>query len=158
MGRSPFQVLVFPYVYKGDELLFAIFQRGKEGYWQGIAGGGEDKETPLQTAKRESWEEAGISSECKFVTLDSLSTLPVEHVVGEFLWGEDTYVIPEYSFGAEMSERYLQISKEHSQYKWVNYEEALKLLKWDSNKSALWELNKRIRKEQEPKALRDGER
>jgi dATP pyrophosphohydrolase len=144
MGRSPFQVLVLPYLQEGDEVLFAVFQRGKEGYWQGIAGGGEEGETPLAAAKRESWEEARISSESKYFSLDSLATIPVEHVVGQFLWGEDKYVIPEYSFGVEISNRHLQISKEHTQYMWVNYEEALKLLKWDSNKSAIWELNKRL--------------
>jgi dATP pyrophosphohydrolase len=35
----------------------------------------------------------------------------------------------------------VNISKEHIEYKWVNYEEAVKMLKWDSNKNALWELN-----------------
>jgi dihydroneopterin triphosphate diphosphatase len=146
MGRSPFQVLIFPYLHNGDEILFAIFQRGKEAHWQGIAGGGEDSETPLQAAKRESWEEAGIPSECKFVSLDSLTTIPVQHVVGGFLWGEDKYVIPEYSFGVELHERHLQLSHEHSQYNWVNYEAASRMLKWDSNKNAIWELNKRISK------------
>ncbi|CAM4465104.1 NUDIX hydrolase [Paenibacillus typhae] len=144
MGRSPFQVLIIPYLNNGDEILFALFQRGKEGYWQGIAGGGEDTETPLQAAKRESWEEAGISSERRFVSLDSLTTIPVEHVVGSFMWGEDKYVIPEYSFGVELHVQHLKLSHEHSQYLWVNYDEASKMLKWDSNKNAIWELNKRI--------------
>lgn len=147
MGRSPFQVLIIPYFDNGDEILFALFQRGKEGYWQGIAGGGEDAETPLQAAKRESWEEAGISSERRFVSLDSLITIPVEHVVGSFMWGEEKYVIPEYSFGVELHVQHLKLSQEHSQYLWVNYDEASKMLKWDSNKNAIWELNKRISNE-----------
>lgn len=145
MGRSPFQVLVFPYLYMGNEILFAIFKRKTAGYWQGIAGGGEDNETPLQGAKRESLEEAGISSEFKFISLDSITTMPVEHVVGEFLWGENKYVIPEYSFGVEVPEMDIELSNEHSEFKWVHYEEAMKMLKWDSNKNAVWELNKRLK-------------
>lgn len=27
---------------------------------------------------------------------------------------------------------------------WLNYEEAIKKLKWDSNKNALWELNYKL--------------
>lgn len=30
-------------------------------------------------------------------------------------------------------------------YRWVRYDEALTLLKWDSNKNALWELDYRLR-------------
>lgn len=144
MGRSPFQVLVFPYKFEGDTILFGIFKRTTGGYWQGISGGGEDNETPLQAAKRESWEEAGILSEFKYISLDSIITIPVEHVVGEFYWGEDRYVIPEYSFGVEVNEMCIELSNEHSDFIWVNYEEATKMLKWDSNKNAIWELNKRI--------------
>jgi len=33
---------------------------------------------------------------------------------------------------------------EHSEFKWLNYHEAIELLKWDSNKVALWELYKRL--------------
>ncbi|HFJ9286950.1 TPA: NUDIX pyrophosphatase, partial [Bacillus toyonensis] len=36
---------------------------------------------------------------------------------------------------------------EHFNYKWLCFEEAVTLLKWDSNKTALWELNKRLLKQ-----------
>ncbi|MGG1610308.1 NUDIX pyrophosphatase, partial [Bacillus wiedmannii] len=35
----------------------------------------------------------------------------------------------------------------HFKYKWLCFEEAVMLLKWDSNKTALWELNNRLLKE-----------
>lgn len=38
----------------------------------------------------------------------------------------------------------ISLSKEHFNYKWLCFEEAVTLLKWDSNKTALWELNKRL--------------
>ncbi len=37
------------------------------------------------------------------------------------------------------------LSKEHSEYKWVSIKEAQTILCWDSNKTALWELEERIK-------------
>lgn len=88
------------------------------------------------------YEESGLNGE--LITLDSVTSLPVEHVVGKFLWGDDVYVIPEYSFGLEVINEELTLSKEHSAYKWAGYDEAMDKLKWDSNRTALWELNKRL--------------
>jgi ADP-ribose pyrophosphatase YjhB (NUDIX family) len=39
-------------------VLYAVFKRTDGGCWQGIAGGGEKGETPLQAAQREALEEA----------------------------------------------------------------------------------------------------
>lgn len=142
--RAPFQVLVLPYRITGSNIEYAILKRVDLHYWQGIAGGGEDEETPLEAARREVFEEAGLTETCKMMTLDSITSLPVEHVTGDFLWGEDVYVIKEYSFGVEFSDQELKLSREHSAFKWVSYEEAMKELKWDSNLTALWELHKRL--------------
>ncbi|WP_394530916.1 NUDIX hydrolase [Priestia aryabhattai] len=145
--RAPYQVLVFPYIINKDLIEFAIFKRSDLDYWQGIAGGGEDKETPIQSAKRELFEETGIVDSVLFMKLDSISSLTVEAVVGGFLWGEDVYVLKEYCFGAQVCNKDIILSKEHLHYKWLPFEEAMKHLKWDSNKTALWELNKRILKQ-----------
>jgi dATP pyrophosphohydrolase len=40
----------------------------------------------------------------------------------------------------------IAISREPTAYRWLSYEEAVKLLRWDSNKTALWELNERLRR------------
>ncbi|MGU3370284.1 NUDIX pyrophosphatase, partial [Bacillus mycoides] len=96
--------------------------------------------------KREAFEEAGIIRECPYIKLDSVSSLPVEDVVGEFLGGEDVYVIKEFSFGVKVPTKNIKLSKEHFKYKWLCFEEAVTLLKWDSNKTALRELNKRLLK------------
>lgn len=37
------------------------------------------------------------------------------------------------------------LSSEHKEYRWVEYDEAMRLLKYDSNKTALWELNERLK-------------
>jgi len=40
----------------------------------------------------------------------------------------------------------IAISPEHTSYRWLSYDEAARLLRWDSNKTALWELNERLRR------------
>jgi dATP pyrophosphohydrolase len=52
-------VLVFPYRVAPDRTIeVAVFQRANGGYWQGIAGGGDEGETPERAARREASEEA----------------------------------------------------------------------------------------------------
>lgn len=146
MPRAPFQVLVLPYRKLADgRILFAVLRRNSKtgGYWQGIAGGGEDNETPLDAAKREAAEEAGISPMSCFLLLESKVTIPVVNVCG-FKWGRETLVIPEFAFGVEVEDQEIVLSKEHSEFKWLPFEYAYKELYWDSNKNALWELNHRL--------------
>ena len=55
MSRAPFQVLALPYRITSDSvILYALFKREPStgSYWQGIAGGGENSESPLEAAKR----------------------------------------------------------------------------------------------------------
>lgn len=51
--RAPYQVLIFPYIKTTDSIQYAIFNRSDYSYWQGIAGGGEVGEIPIESAKRE---------------------------------------------------------------------------------------------------------
>ena len=148
MSRAPFQVLVLPYRITPDNTFhYALFRRGSStgGYWQGIAGGGENSESPLESAKRETQEEAGIHPNNEFIKLDSFAMVPVVNVCG-FRWGSDVLVIPEYCFGVKVEQARLQISHEHSEFKWLDYSRAMEILHWDSNKCALWELNFRVRR------------
>lgn len=146
MGRAPFQILVLPYrIVSDDNIEYAILKRSDDGYWQGIAGGGEDDEMPLETARREASEEGGIASDNKFVRLDSMATIPVEDISG-MIWGEDILVVPEYCFAVKVEMDNLKLSTEHTEYRWLKYDEARALLHWDSNKIALLELNHRLMK------------
>ena len=61
--RAPYQILVIPYkVIQGDPL-FCVFRRSDCGQWQFVAGGGEDNEMPIEAAKREIFEETGITAD-----------------------------------------------------------------------------------------------
>ena len=144
--RQPKQVLVFPYKKNSDgNYLYAIFCRvGSAERWQGIAGGVEEGETLLEAARREAKEEANISLDAKVIPLESVSTMPVVNVTKNFLWGNDVLLIYEYAFGVDATNEEMKLSKEHTKMEWLTYDEALKKLKWDSNKNALWELNYRL--------------
>ncbi|MGB3341210.1 MAG: NUDIX domain-containing protein [bacterium] len=145
MARAPFQVLIFPYIRNEQGLIeYAIFRRSNGNYWQAIAGGGEEGETPEEAARREIQEETGIPNNCEITALDSKAYIPVIGVTGEYTWGDEVFVIPEYTFGVRVANRQLILSEEHEKYRWVGYEDAMTMLKWDSNKNALWELNERF--------------
>lgn len=144
MARAPYQILVYPYRKTGHgQIEYALLKRADEGWWQGIAGGGEDLEQPLDAARRETFEETGIPPTSKFIQLDTIDSVPVTGFRDSYLWGDDVYVIPQYCFGVEAQEIQIKISREHTEYKWFSYEEAHELIKYDGNKTALWELDKR---------------
>jgi dihydroneopterin triphosphate diphosphatase len=146
MARAPFQILVLPFRVIGAEVFeYALFKRSDEPYWQGIAGGGEDTETPLAAAQREAFEEAHIPILTPLFALQTTSTVPVFHFKARHLWPKDLYVIPNYCYAADCSAIELALSYEHTEYKWMHYDEGYNALRWDNNKTALWELNERLR-------------
>jgi hypothetical protein len=73
------------------------------------------------------------------------ATIPVVYVTGEFTWGPDVLVIPEYAFGARVNDAELTLSGEHAEYRWFTLDEAVRAVQWDSNRTALWELDHRLR-------------
>ncbi len=146
MARTPIQILVLPYIKHSDSSIeYAVFKRSDEHYWQFIAGGAENNETPAEAAKREAFEEAAVSLNSKYTELESFDKIPVVGVSG-FLWGEDVCVVPQYCFAVEVENRNLRISAEHTEYIWSDYDTAYELLHWNSNKNALWELNYKLGK------------
>ena len=141
--RAPFQVLVIPFRRTPAGPEFAVLKRSDAGYWQFVAGGGEDGEAPVQAAQRETKEEVGISGD--LTPLDSLSTVPKECFAVADFWSKDVHVVPEYCFAIDVGAREISLSWEHTECRWVDYVEAFGLLKWDSNRNALWELNERLK-------------
>ncbi|MDI9412379.1 MAG: ASCH domain-containing protein [Bacillota bacterium] len=142
MARQPKQVLVIPYYFERNNILFAIFKRTDLNCWQWISGGVEDEESVLEAAKRESYEEAKIDSGNNFIKLDATTSIPRDNYHED--WSDNIFVVTEYSFGVEVKNPEFKLSSEHSDFEWVGYEEALNRLRYDSNKTALWELNKRL--------------
>ena len=143
--RAPFQILAVPYRFIENELYFCVFHHADSDVWQFVAGGGEDNEKPIETALREIKEETDMTAK-KLTALKSVAFVPAE-VVAENIrahWNKNIFVIPEYSFAFECNAD-PTISREHSEYKWLPYNDARKLLKWDSNKVAMYEIMCRLR-------------
>jgi len=150
--RAPFQILAIPYRIVDGTPMYCVFHRADHDQWQFIAGGGEDNETPLAAAKRETFEEGGVHS-TQWLGLKSLSYIPVT-IISEMSrkhWDSSTYVIPEYTFGFECQDD-VRLSPEHTDCVWLTYDEANQKLKWDSNRTALYELNCRLKKANEKEA------
>jgi len=147
MARAPFNVLVSPYRFLNHSIEYAVFNRSDsdEDFWQGITGGGEDAETPRETAIRETWEESRISRDSEFMRLDSIFSVPVYFFGDSHLWRKDKFVIPMYCFGVKAGDQDIILSHEHTNFKWLAFDEATKLLKFENNKYALWELDQRLK-------------
>jgi dATP pyrophosphohydrolase len=146
MARAPFQVVVFPFRRSGVALEYAVLQRSDDGSWQGVAGGGEDNETPTNAARREAEEEAAIPKSAPVYRLQAMSKIPII-VIKEWArahWPNDLYVMPNYAFAIDCTAVELRLSHEHVAIKWAPYDDAYALLRWDDNKVALWELNERL--------------
>jgi len=142
--RAPFQILAIPYRFDGVDVMFAALKRSDDGYWQGVAGGGDLGETPLQAAIRECYEEVGVGSQSKVLSLKSQASVSVEHFSARSQWPVDLFVIPEYCFALNCTGEELLLSDEHTDLQWGNYESIKAILHWDSNKTALWELHCRL--------------
>ena len=147
MARAPFNVHIFPYRKIGEGVFeYALLKRSDSGFefWQGVSGGGEDNETPLEAAKRETYEETSISMDSEFLTLDTVHPVPITAFAVTH-WGENIYVIPQYNLGVSANNQEIILSHEHTEYRWLKYEQAYDMVRFDDNKTALWELDRRIR-------------
>ena len=137
MGRAPFQVLIFLRRNNHGATEYLLLRRADMGVWQGVAGGGEGDETPVEAAIRETVEETGVRIS-SVIDLESVEMLSVLDVAGFYRWGHDVELIPEHSFLADVPfDAPIQLSCEHTEYLWCDLQQALELLEWDSNKKAL---------------------
>jgi dATP pyrophosphohydrolase len=144
---------VVPFRVGVDGYEFTSFRRTDDAAWQWIAGGGEDSETPAQAAVREAFEEAGVSEASSFYRLRTVDSVPVADFAARALWPADTYVIPQHFFACDAGSLIPRLSAEHSEWRWVNYEDAVEFLRYDGNRTALVELSERLRRDDLPEPL-----
>ncbi|MBC1338277.1 NUDIX hydrolase [Listeria innocua] len=130
--RQPFQILVIPFIKNETNYQFGALLRTDVAVWQSI----------IETAKRECQEELNLKGAFEMYKLDSYSTIPGFH----FSFSKP-YVVPEYCFAIDLTgfSGYIELSIEHRELKWLSYERVIQLLEWDSNKTALYELNERLK-------------
>jgi dATP pyrophosphohydrolase len=146
MPRAPFQVVVLPFRRApARRVEYALFRRADDGVWQPVAGGGEDGETPEHAARREAWEEARIPPGTRLHRLQAMDMIPATAIRDRRHWSRDVIVIPQHAFAADVGETGIVLSREHTEQRWLGYRAARDLLRYDSNRTALWELDVRLR-------------
>lgn len=120
------EVIVFKVI--DGELQFLLLKRqpNRGGFWQPVTGGVEAGEDLKEAALREMFEETAIDHHIK--VYEDLHYFEFESN-GGFGW------MKEYVFGVQIaSDAEAVISDEHSEMKWCTLNQALELLKYESNK------------------------
>ncbi|NQU28881.1 MAG: NUDIX domain-containing protein [Candidatus Marinimicrobia bacterium] len=121
------------YVFRQTEtgIKFLLLKRNVnkiyEHLWQGVAGKIEAGEKAWETAIRELKEETGLSPKRMFVA-DHVSRFYEKH-------GDRINLVP--VFGIEVDTDEITLSMEHSDYRWVDLEEALQLLIWRGQRTGI---------------------
>lgn len=137
--RQPIQVLVYPVrrATSGD-WEYLLLQRVPTGggFWQGVTGGVVGNENLDEAARRELIEETGLVP-LVVERIDYSYSLPVDDR-WRHLYATDVEEIKEYVFVAHVDAlQEPEISSEHDQYRWCQFDEALGLLRWPENVEAL---------------------
>ena len=148
MARQPRQVHVYLYRQRGDAVEYAIFQRADmPECFQGVCGGGEGDETLEQAARREVFEEAGVTENLPLYRLESISNLPdtLFSAWERAAWGPQVCVVLMYFFAMPF-EGEIVLSDEHLQVEWLPYEVAYERVYFEDQKIALYELNERLKR------------
>ncbi|MBI5267601.1 MAG: NUDIX pyrophosphatase [candidate division Zixibacteria bacterium] len=145
MSRAPIQVIVIPFRQTTNgSYEFAVFHRSDGSMWQFLSGGAEDNESPVETAKREAIEEAGIVPDSRWIALESRAEIPRTVFPNTLHWPQDLVTIPEFSFAVDVSGHELTLSDEHDEVRWLSFNKAVSILTWESNMIALAELRGRL--------------
>ncbi len=144
MTQAPFQVLVVPFRRTSEQIEFGVLRREDMNVWQAVAGGGEEGETPERAALRETSEELGLELPTPLYRLQTTASVPARFFADRISWPAGTYVVPEYSFAADVTGAEITISHEHTAMQWLDYQTAHDVLRFDSNRTALGELHERL--------------
>jgi dATP pyrophosphohydrolase len=114
-----------------NEQQFLLLKRSENriypGIWQMVSGHIEKKDTAVETAIRELKEETGLKP----------LRLWVAPNINSFYMPEDDSITLIPVFAAQVEDVDVKISEEHTEYKWLNSEEAKKLLAWDGQRRSV---------------------
>jgi len=123
--KIPISILVVIYSNEFNTLL--LHRADKKNYWQSITGSIEKNESPIEAAKREVFEEIGID-----ININTLQDWKLNHQYEIYSHWRHRYAPNithnnEHTFGLRVAkDTPIIISSEHTDYEWVNIEEAKK--------------------------------
>jgi dATP pyrophosphohydrolase len=128
-NKLPVIIQSIVYRRKGEvfELLLLKRSASRGGFWNVVNGTLELRESAIDCRKRELLEETGIRN--------------VINWSGEihrfsFQYQDDIFVVVAFAVGVSDDETVV-INDEHTEYRWVNFDEAIGLLKFNDDKIAL---------------------
>jgi 8-oxo-dGTP pyrophosphatase MutT (NUDIX family) len=121
---------------EGISYKFLILKRAPDhgGFWQPITGGVHEGEEQISAVKRELMEETGIIEHRQIINLKYTFSFTLPRY-GSLT--ENVYAV-EVKPGVEVV-----LSDEHTEYRWLDFEESITLIKYDSNKEGfrkLWKI------------------
>lgn len=121
----------YPYRWKDGKPLYLLLKRKSDSVyghlWQGVAGKREGNETAAEAVLRELREETGLIPVRMFVA-DHVSHFYQTH-------GDLMHLVP--VFGVEVESKEVQLSEEHTEYRWLRRDDALKRLSWKQQKESI---------------------
>jgi dATP pyrophosphohydrolase len=129
-------------------LLYLLLQRQPKrthsgGIWQTVVGSVRWTEERIQAARREVFEETGLTMLRGITAIGYAFSFPLRLPKGQESWyapGQAT--IDNTVYAAEVfGDRPVRLSSEHVAYGWFSFDEALHRLHWDEEKEALLRLH-----------------
>lgn len=122
-------------------------RRADDANWQSVSGGMETGETLRTAARRETLEETGMPATNPLYELDMVSGVEKSCFKTSEDWPADLYIVRKHFFAMDVTaeKRQVNLSDEHSEFRWMLYREAYEALRYDDDKMALWELDARLR-------------
>ena len=125
---------------KGNLSYLLLKRQPKKKYanlWQGVAGKIEYGETAVDAVLREIFEETGLKP---------LNLYIADHLTSFYQsYNDKINFVP--VFMAEVDSKEVRISEEHCDYRWVNFENGLRILSWNQQKKALSAINTMLQSE-----------
>lgn len=125
----PIKTQAIVYCRTDEDHKYLILKRSEidGGYWQPIVGTVKEKESIIQCMLREIEEEVGISD-----------VMQVSKQLYNFSWEREEQVYLEFVYAIEVDEKSaIKLSEEHDEYLWLNFEDAVEKVKYDSNKRSI---------------------
>ena len=134
--KNPNSILLIIFTTKFKVLL--LRKNSTKELWQSVTGSIELDENPYETALRELKEETGINKQKSDLIFDDLSHKFMIYSEWIDRYKESTYSNKEYIFSLKLNDEVsVKLSREHSNYKWVDLNEAIHMVFSWTNKAAL---------------------
>ena len=144
--RLPVQVECIIFRRVNDVVEFLLLKRieSRGGFWQPVTGGLEENETVKDAVFRELCEETSLAKKDIIKVFDEVYSFSFESEKIAEMTGNKNNIIKEQVYGLEVKtdSKIVIDPKEHNEYKWVSYDEAMKMLKWQNNKDAFVKLKR----------------